>query len=85
MAEVHINMAVATDPEVVRRGILIGGYTSLGVGAASIIVAGVLIPVAAGKGDGVAKDINDGEIFRKGDADDIDTMKISSQVLFGVG
>ena len=26
-AEVHINMAVATDPEVVRRGILIGGYT----------------------------------------------------------
>lgn len=84
-AEVHINMSVATDPEVVRRGILIGGYTSLGVGAASIIAAGVLIPIAAGKGKGIAEDIDGGRVFDKKDSDNIDAMKISSQVMFGVG
>lgn len=84
-AEVHIDMAVATDPEVIRRGVLIGGYTSLGVGAAGIIVAGALIPIAQYTGEEIAGKIREGKGFSAGDATAIEHMALSSRILFGVG
>ena len=40
--EVHFDMTVATDPTVFRKAFKIAGWTTLGVGAASLVAGGVM-------------------------------------------
>ncbi len=87
-ASVHVDMSVATDPEAVRRGVLIGGYTSLGVGAVSTIVAGTLACLTGKErkkivGDGGA--IMTGDKFEKSKMDKAQNMEYASIAMFGVG
>lgn len=42
VSKVHVEMSVAKDPEETRKAIKIAGFTSLGVGAASLIAGGVI-------------------------------------------
>ena len=48
-AKVHIEMAVATDMEAIRRGILIGGWVTTGVGLAAVAGGVVTYFIAKGK------------------------------------
>lgn len=83
---VRIEMAVATDPEVIRRGVLIGGYTSLGVGVASMIVGTVLPFISKSKGEGNVDDkIDAGSNFKASDVSLAKNLKIASYATLGVG
>lgn len=41
-AKLHVDMAVAQDPEAIAKAVRYAGYASLGVGAASLIAGGVM-------------------------------------------
>lgn len=43
VAKLHIDMVVAQDPEAIAKAVRIAGYSSLGVGVASLIAGGVLV------------------------------------------
>lgn len=43
VAKLHVDMAVAQDPEAIAKAVRIAGYSSLGVGVASLIAGGVLV------------------------------------------
>ncbi len=48
ISEIHVDMAVATDPEDIKKAVLISGYASLGVGVASLIAGSVLVALTIG-------------------------------------
>lgn len=50
VAKLHIDMVVAQDPEAIAKAVRIAGYSSLGVGVASLIAGGVLTGLTCSNG-----------------------------------
>ena len=86
-SHIHVDMAVMTDPEEIRKAVKIAGYTTLGVGALGVVAGGVLYALASNKNDELGDKIKggaNGSDFHgiKSSRDDLFT---GSVIAFGVG
>lgn len=90
-SHVHVDMNVMKDPEEIRNAIKISGFTSLGVGVAGLVAAGVLGGLVKWKYPGEFEDYllkydGVGSIDPKySDDGKYSDMALSASVLFGVG
>ena len=96
VAKLHVDMVVAQDPEAIAKAVRIAGYSSLGVGAASFLVAGVLsyfVDDFYSKEDAsiIAKEENfkhslcSGNAYAQDCNDKVSTYKYSAWAMYGVG
>lgn len=90
VAHIHVDMSVTRDPEEVRKAVLIGGYSSLGVAAAAIIAGGVLTGLTfkgGSYGDNgkskMAEDIQDA--LEAGDVAEMDRLEDKASAMFVAG
>lgn len=59
-SRIHVDMVVAQDPEEIARAVRISGYSSMGVGVAGLVVAGVMLSLNKDKGAEINKFIEHG-------------------------
>jgi hypothetical protein len=60
VAKLHVDMVVAQDPEAIAKAVRIAGYSSLGVGVASLIAGGVFQFLVSDTNEEIDNKIKDG-------------------------
>ena len=58
-SKIHFDLSVATDPEVIQKAFVVAGWTTLGIGIASLITAGTLEVMQSRWQDHMDKDITE--------------------------